>query len=155
MPVPGKTPRTQRPFLPAPKRYSPNVPASTSLASKAGHLYFSVSKCCSFTFFHPRFGDTRSTLLASSLVIAGAFAWLYVFVIGGQAFPLDIFPGYAASSSFADGAIGQYAPTLPELLLGLGGAGAAFLVTVIGARVLEVLPRKPASTQPGSGVAAH
>jgi Ni/Fe-hydrogenase subunit HybB-like protein len=91
--------------------------------------------------FHPRLGTDRSLLAASLLVVAGAFALLYVFIIGGQAWPLEIFPGYAVESSFADGQIGKYVPSLPELLLGLGGAGLAFLLTVVGVRVLEFLPQ--------------
>ncbi len=93
-------------------------------------------------------------LPASLLVVVGAFAWLYVFIIGGQAWPLDIFPGYAASSSFADGAIGHYAPSLPELLLGLGGAGAAFLVTIIGVRVLPFMTQDETAPLPGIGALA-
>ncbi|MDP2004735.1 MAG: NrfD/PsrC family molybdoenzyme membrane anchor subunit [Rubrivivax sp.] len=95
--------------------------------------------------FHPKFSDTRSTLFASALVIAGAFAWLFVFIIGGQAFPLEIFPGHAVSSTFADGAIEHYTPSLPEFLLGVGGLGAAFLMTTIGVRVLDFLPRDDAA----------
>jgi Ni/Fe-hydrogenase subunit HybB-like protein len=91
--------------------------------------------------FHPRLGTDRSLLAASLLVVAGAFALLYVFIIGGQAWPLEIFPGYAVTSTFADGQIGSYTPSLPELLLGLGGAGLAFLLTVVGVRVLEFLPQ--------------
>jgi len=90
--------------------------------------------------FHPR-SSARSVLAASLLVVLGAFAFLFVFIIGGQAFPLEIFPGYQVSSSFGDGAIAQYRPSLPELLLGLGGVGAAFLLTTIGVRVLDFLPR--------------
>ncbi len=93
--------------------------------------------------FHPKFGDARSTLAAAAMVIAGAFAWLFVFIIGGQAFPLEIFPGHVVSSSFADGAIEHYTPSLPEWLLGIGGLGAAFLMTVIGVRVLDFLPVDP------------
>ncbi len=105
--------------------------------------------------FHPRFGSARALVAASLLVVIGAFAWLYVFIVGGQAWPLEIFPGYAASSSFADGAIGQYAPTPPELLLGLGGAGVAFLVTIIGARVLDFLPQDGTIPQLGTGAPAR
>jgi molybdopterin-containing oxidoreductase family membrane subunit len=90
--------------------------------------------------FHPRLGGERWTLAAALLVVLGAFAWLFVFVIGGQAFPLDIFPGYTATSSFADGAVTRYTPSLPELLLGIGGVGAAFLLTMTGVRVLDFLP---------------
>ncbi len=95
--------------------------------------------------FHPKFSDTRSTLVAAALVIAGAFAWLFVFIIGGQAFPLEIFPGHVVSSTFADGAIEHYALSLPEFLLGVGGLGVAFLMTTIGVRVLDFLPRDDAA----------
>ncbi len=86
----------------------------------------------------------RYTLLASLLVVAGGFCLLYVFIIGGQAWPLDLFPGATISSSFLDGKIAPYAPSLPELLLGLGGLAAAFLITIIGVRVLEFMPHDPA-----------
>jgi len=95
--------------------------------------------------FHPKFGDGRSTLVAAAGVIAGAFAWLYVFIIGGQAFPLEIFPGHVVRSSFADGAVDHYVPSLPELLLGVGGLGVAFVMTVVGVRVLDFLPRDDAA----------
>ncbi|HSB25797.1 MAG TPA: NrfD/PsrC family molybdoenzyme membrane anchor subunit [Burkholderiaceae bacterium] len=91
--------------------------------------------------FHPRLGRERHTLLAAALVVAGAFAWLYVFIIGGQAFPLDIFPGHTVSSTFGDGAIEHYVPSWPELLLGVGGVGAAFLITAVGVRVLDFMPQ--------------
>jgi len=90
---------------------------------------------------HPRLGGPRCTLAASALVVLGAFALLYVFIIGGQAFPLEIFPGHVVTSSFGDGVIEHYRPSLPELLLGLGGIGAAFVLTAIGVRVLDFLPQ--------------
>jgi molybdopterin-containing oxidoreductase family membrane subunit len=90
--------------------------------------------------FHPKLAGARATRVASALVVLGAFAWLFVFIIGGQAFPLEIFPGYQVSSSFGDGAVARYMPSLPELLLGIGGLGAAFLLTLVGVRVLDFLP---------------
>ena len=90
--------------------------------------------------YHPRLGGTTSVLAASLLTIAGAFALLYVFIIGGQAWPLEIFPGYQASSSFGDGQIAGYAPRLPELLLGMGGVAIVLLITAIGVRVLPFAP---------------
>jgi Ni/Fe-hydrogenase subunit HybB-like protein len=89
--------------------------------------------------FHPSLGRTRYVVVASMLVILGAFALLYVFIIGGQAFPLSMFPGYEVSSSFGDGQIAIYHPSLPELLLGFGGIGIAFLITTIGVRVIDSL----------------
>ncbi len=91
--------------------------------------------------FTPGLGRAGHVLAASLLTLLGAFALLYVFIVGGQAFPLSIFPGYEVlSSSFGDGQIASYAPSLPELLLGSGGLAIAFLITTIGVRVLNFLP---------------
>ena len=91
--------------------------------------------------FHPKLSSARYTFAASALVVVGAFAFLYVFIIGGQAFPLEIFPGHTVSSSFGDGAIASYAPSLPEFLLGVGGLGAALLLTVVGVRAFDFMPQ--------------
>ena len=91
--------------------------------------------------FHPTGGaKPASTLIASVLVILGGMAQLYVIVIGGQAFPLEIFPGYEASSSFFDGTITSYRPSLPELLLGLGGVALTLAITGLGVVALRILP---------------
>jgi molybdopterin-containing oxidoreductase family membrane subunit len=90
---------------------------------------------------HPRGAGPRATLAASALVVAGAFALLFVFIVGGQSFPLEIFPGHQVTSSFADGAVELYRPRWPEWLLGFGGLGAAFLLTIVGVRVLDFLPQ--------------
>jgi len=91
--------------------------------------------------FAPDLGKSGHVLAASLLTLLGAFALLYVFIIGGQAFPLNIFPGYeVVSSSFGDGQIGHYAPSLPEVLLGSGGLAIAFLITTVGVRALNFLP---------------
>ncbi len=90
---------------------------------------------------HPAFSGPRSMLVASLAVLAGAAAELYVFIIGGQAFPLELFPGYAVSSTFGDGAIAPYVPSLPELCLGIGGVGVAFVLTTVGVRIFRFLPQ--------------
>lgn len=79
--------------------------------------------------------------VAALLVVVGAYFQLYVFIIGGQAFPLDMFPGYDVKSSFMDGAVDHYAASLPEFLLALGGLGIAFTMTTIGVRILHFLPQ--------------
>jgi molybdopterin-containing oxidoreductase family membrane subunit len=89
----------------------------------------------------PRFGSARAVLAASAWVVVGGFALLYAFIIGGQAFPLDIFPGYEVQSTFGDGEIARYVPSVWEALLGFGGLAAAFLITIVGVRVLDFLPR--------------
>jgi len=90
----------------------------------------------------PGLGSTRHVILASVLIILGGFALLYVLVIGGQAFPLSIFPGFEVNSSFGDGEIGLYQPSILEFLLGLGGVGIAFLITAVGIRVLDFVPHE-------------
>jgi Ni/Fe-hydrogenase subunit HybB-like protein len=91
--------------------------------------------------FAEGFANSRATLAASVLVVLGAFALLFVFIVGGQAFPLEILPGYEVHSSFGDGAVADYVPRLPEWLLGLGGLGLAFVLTTVGVRVLDFLPQ--------------
>ena len=78
--------------------------------------------------------------LISVLVVLGGLAQLYVIIIGGQAYPMEIFPGYEASSSFHDGEIAAYSPSWPEIALGLGGVALALLATGIGAKVLRIMP---------------
>ncbi len=81
-----------------------------------------------------------STILASFLVILGGLAQIYVIVIGGQAYPLQIFPGYEVLEGFNEGVINSYAPTIYELALGLGGVALALLAAGLGAKILRVLP---------------
>ena len=88
----------------------------------------------------PRFTGRRYLVIAAVLVLVGGLAQLYVIIIGGQAFPLNVFPGYTASSSFFDGAVAAYVPSLPEVTLGIGGLGLALLLTLLALRVLPFLP---------------
>ena len=91
--------------------------------------------------FHPEASKKCGWIvIAALLVILGGFAQLYVLLIGGQAFPLELFPGMQASSSFFDGRINPYSPSLPEFLLGFGGIGIAALLTTIAVRVLHFMP---------------
>ena len=82
-----------------------------------------------------------SVCLASALTIVGGLSLLFVLIIGGQAYPLDMFPGMQVSSSFFDGQVASYAPSLPEILLSLGGVAFAFTATVAAARILKLMPQ--------------
>jgi len=95
-----------------------------------------------FLIYSPAFAQSRfAILVASLLVLAGGFLQVYVIVIGGQAFPMNLFPGKEVlNSSFFDGAVTIYSPTLAEGLLGIGGVAVAMLLVAIGARMLRVLP---------------
>jgi len=78
--------------------------------------------------------------VAALLVVLGGMAQIYVILIGGQAFPLTLFPGLETASSFADGQVAAYVPTLAEVLLGIGGFALAVLITIVGASALRILP---------------
>lgn len=67
-------------------------------------------------------------------------AQVYVIVIGGQAVPLEMFPGFEVSSSFFDGETGQYQPSLWEVMLGIGGFAIAGLAVSFGVKLLSFLP---------------
>ena len=86
--------------------------------------------------------STRRLIAASGLVLAGALALLYVIIIGGQAYPLDLFPGMEESSSFFDGQIARYRPSIAEISLGIGGVAAAILAALLAMRVLPFLPQE-------------
>lgn len=81
-----------------------------------------------------------STILASILVVIGGFAQVYVIVIGGQAYPLEIFPGYEVLEGWHEGVVNPYTPSIWELMLGLGGVALALFAAGVGAKVLRVLP---------------
>ena len=82
----------------------------------------------------------QGIMIACSLVIIGGLAQLYVIIIGGQAFPLQLFPGMEVSSSFFDGAVHSYAPSLPEVALGLAGVATSLLIIAIAVKFLPLLP---------------
>jgi molybdopterin-containing oxidoreductase family membrane subunit len=99
--------------------------------------------------FAPRLqGSGKVLATACTLVIVGAFAQLYIIIVGGQAYPLDMFPGYEVASSFHDGVINDYMPSLWELLLGLGGLAAAILAALLIVRVLPILPESLQAEEP-------
>jgi Ni/Fe-hydrogenase subunit HybB-like protein len=89
----------------------------------------------------PATGKSRTWIsVASLLVIIGGLAQMYVIIIGGQAYPMEMFPGKEVTSTFFDGVVASYSPSLPEIILGIGGIGLALAATVVGVRVLRFLP---------------
>jgi Ni/Fe-hydrogenase subunit HybB-like protein len=91
--------------------------------------------------YHPTIGKSRPAIAtAAVLVIVGAFAQLYVILIGGQAYPLVMFPGYEVTSGFFDGQVNSYSPSLWEITLGVGGIALALIIVTIAVRVLRFLP---------------
>ena len=92
-------------------------------------------------FYHPTWGKSRSLVgLGALLVIIGGLIQMYLIIIGGQAYPLELFPGKEVSSTFSDGMINSYAPSLPEVVLGVGGFAIALILVALAVKVLGFLP---------------
>jgi len=88
-----------------------------------------------------KLGRSRAmVVLAAILVVVGGLTQMYVTIIGAQAFPMPLFPDKEVSSSFFDGVVGSYTPSLPEILLGIGGIGIALGMTVFAIKILPFLP---------------
>ena len=97
--------------------------------------------------YAPGVKTCRNTLgLICMMIIVGGFAKLYTILIAGQAYPLEIFPGYEVTSSFYDGVVNSYTPTLPEVLLGLGGIAMALFIVAFALKVLRFLPESLADS---------
>jgi len=84
--------------------------------------------------------DQQSVIRASLLVIIGGISQVYVIVIGGQSWPLSLFPGMEVSSTNADGVIANYSPSLPEFALGIGGIAITVLIVTLAIKILRFLP---------------
>jgi len=86
-------------------------------------------------------------VIASLLVVAGGIAQMFVTIVGGQAYPLQIFPGKIVESSFYDGVVNLYTPSLPEILLGLGGVAVALLIVTIAMKNIRMMPESLADDE--------
>lgn len=98
--------------------------------------------------FHPDFGRRRPWMAtAATLVVLGGLCQVYVIIIGGQAYPLALFPGMEVSSSFFDGVVNNYSPSLPEIVLGVSGIALALLIVALAVKVLPFLPERLGEAQ--------
>jgi molybdopterin-containing oxidoreductase family membrane subunit len=95
-----------------------------------------------FLIYSPAFNKSRWAIAVASIaVLIGGFFQIYVIVIGGQAYPMNIFPGKEVlESSFYDGSVTTYTPTFPEAALGVAGIAVALAMVAVGARVFKVFP---------------
>jgi Ni/Fe-hydrogenase subunit HybB-like protein len=92
--------------------------------------------------YHPTLSKSWTTIaVASALVVVGGLGQMYVTIIAAQAYPLQMFPGKeVVSSSFFDGVVAGYSPSLPEILLGIGGVAIALIMVVLAVKILRFLP---------------
>jgi molybdopterin-containing oxidoreductase family membrane subunit len=95
-----------------------------------------------FLLYSPAFEKSRWAIaVASFAVLIGGFFQIYVIVIGGQAYPMNLFPGKEViETGFFDGQVANYVPTFPEAALGFAGIAISLALVAIGARVIKVFP---------------
>ncbi len=93
-------------------------------------------------FYTPSLAKSRGLVgFGALLVIIGGIAQVYGIIIGGQAYPMEIFPGKEViETTFADGAIASYTPTLAETLLGLGGIAVSLFLVAFCVKIMDFLP---------------
>ena len=93
--------------------------------------------------YAPGVRNCRKTLaVICTLIVIGGLSTMYTIIIGGQAYPLEMFPCYEVSSTFFDGVVNDYTPSIYEIALGVGGVAVSL---VIVAFVIKVLPFLPSS----------
>ena len=89
--------------------------------------------------YHPALRGNRSTLgLASLLILIGGVIQLYIIIVGGQAYPMELFPGKEILEGY--GGIAAYTPSLPEIMLGVGGIAVALIAVTLLVKFLPFLP---------------
>lgn len=89
--------------------------------------------------YHPALRSNRSTLgLASVLVLIGGVIQLYIIIVGGQAYPMEMFPGKEILEGY--GGIAAYTPSLAEIMLGVGGIAVALIAVTFLVKFLPFLP---------------
>ena len=88
-------------------------------------------------------GRSFGLTLTSLMVLVGGFFAVAVIIIGGQAFPLNIFPDHVIlESSFYDNVIHSYTPSIFEFGLGVGGTSLALIIILILITNLKFIPVK-------------
>ena len=83
-----------------------------------------------------------SLFLTSKIILLGGFLAVAVIIIGGQAYPLTIFPDHQIiESTFFDNVVHSYMPSIYELGLGIGGISLALLIVLIGIANFKFIPK--------------
>ena len=91
--------------------------------------------------WYPGTANSRqATGLACVMVVLGGIAQMFVTIVGGLAYPLVLFPGMEVSSSFFDGIVNSYSPSMWEIALGIGGIAIALSMVTIAVKFLRFLP---------------
>jgi len=91
--------------------------------------------------YAPGVRNCRKTLaVICTLIVIGGLSTMYTIIIGGQAYPMEMFPGYEVSSPFFDGVVSDYTPSMYEIALGVGGIAVSLVIVAFVIKVLPFLP---------------
>ena len=94
-----------------------------------------------FLIWCTKLKNNRTALVSAAiLAIIGGLVQIYVILVGGQSFPLILFPNAEVSSTYFDGVNNAYSATFPEIMLGVGGFALAIAMVIVGVKVLRLLP---------------
>lgn len=100
-----------------------------------------------FLIWCDKFKNNRVALgAAAGFAILGGVSLIYTVLIGGQSYPMEMFPNSIVESAYFDGVVNAYTPSLAEIVLGIGGVGVALLVILLGVKVLRLLPESLADS---------
>nr|VFJ91216.1 MAG: prokaryotic molybdopterin-containing oxidoreductase family, membrane subunit [Candidatus Kentron sp. LFY]VFJ98379.1 MAG: prokaryotic molybdopterin-containing oxidoreductase family, membrane subunit [Candidatus Kentron sp. LFY] len=104
-------------------------------------------------FYMPVTRESRVGIaVGSMLVILGGFAQIVVIILGGQAYPLIVFPGKEIiETGFFDGVVSSYAPSFPELVLGVAGLAVGLFLVAVALKIFRFLPDSLADDMVYSG----
>jgi len=81
-------------------------------------------------------------LITSKIILLGGLFAIAVIIIGGQAYPLNIFPDHQIiESTFYDNVVHSYIPSIYELGLGIGGLALSHLIILIGIANFKFIPK--------------
>lgn len=93
--------------------------------------------------FNPKLGNSvGGVMMAAFSSVVGTFGFVAHILLAGQAYPLNMFPGYEVSSVFQDGMTATYSPAIVEFVLGFGGIAIAGLIYLFGIKFFRMLPSK-------------
>lgn len=90
--------------------------------------------------FIPGSKPKGALVVASILVILGGLSQMYVTIIGGQAAPMEIFPGYVVESVLNEGVLVEYSASIYEILLGIAGFAIAIFAALFAMNILRLTP---------------
>ncbi len=108
-------------------------------------LYVVLGTVCPLILCLTALWGRSGLLLASVLALLGGMSWLYIIVVAGQAFPQPVLLDAWLESTYYDGQLAYYTPSLTEWAIVVGGI--AFAVSILFFSIVhsKILPTQSVS----------